>query len=269
VFIDVDPAYYSIDDNQIEAAITSNTKAIVLVHLQGQACDLDKIEAICKSHNIYLIEDCAQSHFSEFNGRRAGTVGIAGSFSFYPGKNLGAIGDGGIVTTNDQWIAERVRILANYGSKTKYQNIVKGFNSRLDEIQAAFLRVKLKFLDDSNRLRSIIANKYLSSLSELDIVLPQVPSWSNSVWHLFVIRFSKRNLLKDRLSDRGVHTLIHYPIPPHLQEAYSSLGYRRGSFPISEKIHDEVLSLPIGSHLNQEMIEYTVSSLRDSVKQIS
>lgn len=258
--VEPDERTYNIDPMRIEAAITPRTKAIIAVHLYGQPADMDAINAIAKKHNLKVIEDAAQAHGAKYKGRRVGSLGDAAGFSFYPGKNLGAIGDGGAVTTNDQELADKVRMLGNYGSKVKYHNQVKGFNSRLDELQAAFLREKLKKLDEWNSRRKVIAAEYLHALSGCGFILPFVPDWADPVWHLFVIRSANRDGLQAELNDVGISTMIHYPIPPHLQPAYAELNFGDGAFPIAEAIHDQVLSLPIGPHLGQADWHQVVTS---------
>lgn len=248
--VEPDERTYNIDPARIEAAITPRTKAIVAVHLYGQPADMNAINAIAKKHNIKVIEDAAQAHGARYKGRRVGALGDAAGFSFYPGKNLGAIGDGGAVTTNDAELAKKIRVLGNYGSQVKYRNEVKGYNSRLDELQAAFLRTKLKTLDTWNTRRKAIAADYLCEMAGCNLVLPFVPEWADPVWHLFVVRSQQRETLQATLQQHGVATMIHYPIPPHLQPAYAELSYKQGDFPIAEVIHREVLSLPIGPHLN-------------------
>ena len=240
---------YNINPALIEAAITSRTKAIIVVHLYGQPADMDAINAIAKKHQLKVIEDAAQAHGARYKGRRVGTLGDAAGFSFYPGKNLGAVGDGGAVTTNDPVLAAKVRMLGNYGSQVKYHNEIKGYNSRLDELQAAILRAKLTVLDAWNARRQAIAKQYLSQLDATALVLPHVPEWAEPVWHLFVVRSQQRDALQKRLAAAGIGTMIHYPIPPHLQFAYAELGYAQGDFPIAEAIHREVLSLPIFPNL--------------------
>jgi dTDP-4-amino-4,6-dideoxygalactose transaminase len=240
---------YNIDPALIEAAITPRTKAIIAVHLYGQPADMDPINAIAQKHGLKVIEDAAQAHGARYKGRRVGTLGDAAGFSFYPGKNLGAIGDGGAVTTNDAELAESVRVLSNYGSKVKYHNEVKGLNSRLDELQAAFLRVKMVKLDEWNLRRKALAKIYLEGFKDSGLVLPHVPDWADPVWHLFVIRSANREKLQLALQGKGIGSMVHYPIPPHLQGAYAELGLFEGSFPIAEQIHKEVVSLPIGPHL--------------------
>jgi dTDP-4-amino-4,6-dideoxygalactose transaminase len=248
--VEPDVRTYNIDPERIEAAITKRTRAIIAVHLYGQPADMDAINAVAKKHNLKVIEDAAQAHGARYKGRRVGTLGDAAGFSFYPGKNLGAIGDGGAVTTNDPVLADKVRVLSNYGSNVKYVNDVKGFNSRLDELQAAFLREKLKKLDEWNGRRKLIAAEYLNILYDCNVVLPHVPVWADPVWHLYVVRSQQRDVLHANLSQHGVNTMIHYPIPPHLQTAYNELGYKKGDLPLAELIHNEVLSLPIGPHIS-------------------
>lgn len=252
---------YNIDPDRIERAITNKTKAILAVHLYGQPADMKKISEIAKIHNIKVIEDAAQSHGGTCYGVNVGNLGDAAGFSFYPGKNFGALGDAGAVTTNDDDLARNVRCLSNYGSNVKYVNQLKGFNSRLDELQAAFLRVKLHKLDEWNARRNLVAEYYSERLKGTELILPKVPNWANSAWHLYVVRTANRNIIQDKLSKVGIGTLIHYPIPPHLQEAYCDLGYGAGDFPLSEKLADEVLSLPIGPHITQEQLDNVIAEL--------
>lgn len=254
--VEPDERTYNIDPVKIEQAITPKTKAIMVVHLYGQTADMDPINAIAKKHGLKVIEDCAQAHGARYKGRRAGSLGDAAGFSFYPGKNLGAIGDGGAVTTNDNELLERIKVLRNYGSKIKYQNDIVGFNSRLDELQAAILRVKLSKLDEWNERRKQIAAQYLDHLkSNSKLVLPFVPCWADPVWHLFVVKSKTRDTLLKYLSDRGIGTMIHYPIPPHLQQAYASAGFVKGEFPIAEDMAKTLLSLPIGPHISTRDVE--------------
>jgi dTDP-4-amino-4,6-dideoxygalactose transaminase len=241
---------YNINPSFIERAITPKTKAIMAVHLYGQTADMDPINAIAGKYHLKVIEDAAQAHGALYKGKKAGNLGDAAGFSFYPGKNLGAYGDGGAVLTNDTHLAELVRKLRNYGSTTKYYNDVIGFNSRLDELQAAFLRVKLARLDEWNGRRRKIAAIYYKGLRETSLILPKIPAWADPVWHLYVVRSENRDLLQHRLFEAGIHTMIHYPVPPHLQKAYSSMQMTDGSLPLTEKIQSEVLSLPIGPHLS-------------------
>ena len=260
--VEPDVRTYNIDPAKIEAAITPRTKAIIAVHLYGQPADMDPINEIARKHGLKVIEDAAQAHGARYKGRRVGTLGDAAGFSFYPGKNLGAIGDGGAVTTNDAELGHKIRVLGNYGSQVKYHNEVKGFNSRLDELQAALLREKLKCLDEWNARRQLIADSYLAELEDCDLVLPYVPEWAEPVWHLFVVRSQSRESLQQKLLKHGVPTMIHYPIPPHLQAAYAELNYQQGDFPIAEAIHREVVSLPIGPHQEQASTSYVSSTLQ-------
>lgn len=247
--VEPDERTYNINPALIEAAITPRTKAIMAVHLYGQPADMDAINAIALKHNLKVIEDAAQSQGAGYKGKLSGNLGDAAGHSFYPGKNLGALGDGGAITTNDDGLAQKIRVLRNYGSQIKYKNEVKGYNSRLDELQAAFLRVKLRKLNEWNDRRKQIATYYLNNLKDNNLVLPYVPEWADPVWHLFVIRSKNRTKLQQQLSAADIGTVIHYPIPPHLQAAYSELGFGKGAFPLAEVIHEEVLSLPIGPHL--------------------
>jgi len=220
------------------------------------------INEIASQYGLKVIEDAAQAHGARYKETRVGALGDVAGFSFYPGKNLGAWGDAGAVVTNDERLAQRVRVLSNYGSQVKYYNERKGFNSRLDEFQAAVLRIKLAKLDEWNERRKRIAKEYLKMLEGLcDLTLPYVPDWAEPVWHLFVVRHPKRDILQEYLNQNGVGTLIHYPLPPHLQAAYAELGYESGHFPISEKLADEVLSLPMGSHLSALELGHVVQKL--------
>lgn len=245
VLVEPDINTYLVDPNKIEEKITSKTKAILPVHLYGQTCEMDKINHIAKKYNLKVIEDSAQSHGAYFKDKRSGNLGDASGFSFYPGKNLGALGDGGAITTNDEQLVDTIRALGNYGSHKKYENLYKGVNSRLDEIQAAMLRVKLKYLDNEIEKRREIANYYLENIKNTGLILPTLREEDNHVWHLFVIRTNKRDELQKYLTENGIQTLIHYPIPPHKQNAYEE--WNNYSYSISEQIHNEVLSLPISS----------------------
>jgi dTDP-4-amino-4,6-dideoxygalactose transaminase len=261
--VEPDPRTYNLDPAQIEKSITSRTKGIIPVHLYGQSADMDGIKQVANAHKLWILEDAAQGHGARYKGKHVGGLGDVAAWSFYPGKNLGAFGDAGAITTNNPEIAERVRILRNYGSRVKYFNEVQGFNSRLDEIQAASLRVKLRHLDTWNERRRRIATFYCDQLARTSLVLPAVPAWAEAVFHVFVVRSSNRDQLRSKLEEFGIHTLIHYPVPPHLQAAYSDLSFIKGSFPISEKIHEEVLSLPIGPHLSDTQVERVVDALRE------
>ena len=251
---------YNIDPKKIEAAITEKTKAIMPVHLYGQACNMSEIMLIAKKHNLKVVEDCAQAHGAKFENKRVGSFGDCNGFSFYPGKNLGALGDGGMITTDNDEIANKVRAIRNYGSLIKYENLYKGMNSRLDEIQAAILSVKLAYLDNDNEKRREIAKYYLENIKNSAITLPNMASGQkSSVWHVFVIRCEKRDELKKYLLDNNVETVIHYPIPPHRQRAYQELNGM--SCPISEKIHSEVLSLPISPVMTIDDAKYVVEAV--------
>lgn len=255
-------ATYNIDPARIEAAITARTKVILPVHLYGQPADLDPILAIAHKHNLRVLEDGAQTHGARYKGQRIGAHGDAVAWSFYPGKNLGALGDGGAVTTNDPAIADRVRVLRNYGSRVKYVNEVKGFNSRLDPLHAAVLSVKLRHMDEWNARRQSIASLYLSELVNTGLTLPLVPEWAGPVWHLFVVRHPRREKLQQHLDAAGIGCLIHYPIPPHLQQAYAHLGLAKNAFPLATRIADEVLSLPMGPHLSAEQANAVIETIR-------
>ncbi|MGN9713940.1 DegT/DnrJ/EryC1/StrS family aminotransferase [Acinetobacter variabilis] len=252
VLVEPDITTFNIDTKKIEAAITPKTKAILPVHLYGQLAAMPEIMTIAKKYNLLVLEDSAQGHGAEVNGQKAGNWGDAAGFSFYPGKNLGALGDGGAITTNDAELAHMLKAIRNYGSHEKYKNLVPGVNSRLDEIQAAILNVKLRFLDQENQHRRHIADLYLKEIQNPAIELPckniDTETYAQHVWHLFVIRTKYREKLQQYLAENGVQTLIHYPIPPHQQQAYQE--WNGLSFPVSEQIHAEVLSLPIGPTLS-------------------
>lgn len=247
--VEPDAHTFNIDPALIEAAITPRTKVILPVHLYGQPADMDPILAIARKHGLRVLEDGAQAHGARYKGQRLGAHGDAVAWSFYPGKNLGAMGDGGAVTTNDPHIADRIRVLRNYGSRVKYVNEVQGYNSRLDPLQAAILRVKLAKLDEWNARRSAIAQRYQQGLFNCGLTLPHVPEWAEPVWHLYVVQHTQRDALQKALADNGVGSLIHYPIPPHLQQAYSTAGWGQGTFPLAERMANEVLSLPISPAL--------------------
>jgi len=260
---------YNIDPDLIEEAITPRTRAIIPVHLYGQTASMEAIMAIANRHGLKVLEDGAQAHGATLNNRRAGALGHAAAFSFYPGKNLGALGDGGAITTNDAELAEKIRILRNYGSHIKYQNDVRGYNSRLDELQSGFLRAKLPLLDKDNALRAKVAERYSESLSDIDsLTLPEVGAGYVHVWHLYVVRHAKREALQKHLTELGVGTLIHYPIPPHLQTAYKDLEITEGALPVSERIHREVLSLPMSPTLSSEDVDMVIAAVRQAVGEI-
>jgi dTDP-4-amino-4,6-dideoxygalactose transaminase len=274
--VEPDSRTYNIDPARIEAAITKHTKVILPVHLYGQPADLSPILEIARKHGLKVLEDGAQAHGARYKGEPIGAHGDAVSWSFYPGKNLGAMGDGGAVTTNDPLIANRIRILSNYGSQVKYVNEIKGYNSRLDPIQAAILSVKLKCLDNWNIRRKAIAGTYLTGLSAEKlqalrlpetneaVTLPHVPDYADPVWHLFVIRHPNRDQFQKKLTEAGIGTIIHYPIPPHMQMAYAGLGYGKGSFPIAEKMANEVISLPIWPQLSLDEVNKLCTTLTSS-----
>ena len=261
VFVEPNLETYNLDANKVEAAITQKTKAILTVHLYGQNYIDDQMLEICSSHNLKLIEDAAQSHGAEWNGKISGGIGDAAGHSFYPGKNLGALGDAGAVTTNDKDLARTISALRNYGSEKKYENIYKGLNSRLDEIQAAFLSVKLKYIQKDIEARRKVANYYLENIKNPAYIFPKVNNKDGHVWHLFVIRNSNREKLQSYLLENGIQTLIHYPIPPHKQLAYKK--YNNLSFPITEKIHRQVLSLPLSGVIESFEIKQIVKILND------
>lgn len=261
--VEPDPFTYNINPDRIEAVITPRTRAIMPVHLYGQIADLDPINIIARKHGLLVIEDAAQAHGALYNGVHAGVLGNAAGWSFYPGKNLGALGDAGAVTTNDKDLADKVRILRNYGSSVKYYNLIKGYNSRLDPLQAAFLKVKLKYLDEWNIRREIVALRYLEELATLPgLILPSIPSFTKPCWHVFTIRHDRRDWLVEELKRRNIGTLIHYPIPPHLSSAYQDLGYKKGDFPITEDLSQTILSIPIGPHLKNEDQSLVIEALK-------
>ena len=252
--VEPDEATFNIDPALIEEAVTSRTRVILPVHLYGQTADMRPIMDVARRHGLRVLEDSAQAHGAACDDVRAGNLGDASAWSFYPGKNLGAFGDGGAVTTNDDAIASRLRILRNYGSSLKYVNEVRGVNSRLDDMQAAVLNAKLRVLDDWNARRTACAVRYRSELAGTSLKLPVVPMWATPVWHLYVVRTPRRDQLQAALRASGVDTLIHYPHPPHRQQAYADSPVAGRSFPISERLHREVLSLPIGPHLSEQQL---------------
>ena len=263
VFVEPNINTYNIDPQKIEIAITARTKAIMPVHLYGQACEIEKIMSIAEKHGLHVVEDNAQSHGASYNGKLTGTFGHINGTSFYPGKNLGAFGDAGAITTNDAELVRKALVLRNYGSEKKYHNEVIGFNSRLDECQAAFLSVKLRYLMEWTRQRQEIASWYNEDLKGVgDLILPEIAERATHAYHLYVVRTKNRDELQKYLSDNGIGTLIHYPIPPHLQEAYKYLGFKKGDFPIAEEIANTCLSLPIWPGLKEE----GVTIITDAIK---
>lgn len=260
VFVEPDK-YDNIDADKIEAAITDKTKAILAVHLYGQACDMTKIMDIAKRHNLRVVEDCAQSHGNKWQGQVVGSFGDIGCFSFYPTKGCGAFGDAGCITTNSEELANQFKIFRNYGSEKHYHNKVVGSNSRLDELQAGLLRVKLKHLSEFNAERCRLADRYLAEIKNSHVQLPQVRPGADSTWHQFVIHTNKRDALQAHLKEQEIGTLIHYPIPPHLSEAYQYLGKKRGDYPIAEKSADEVLSLPMYNGMTEEEQQRVIDAI--------
>ena len=261
VFVEPDIRTFNIDPAKIEAAITAKTKAIMPVHLYGQPCDMDPVMAIAKKYSLKVIEDCAQAHGAAYKGKKISTFGDAAGFSFYPGKNLGALGDAGAVVTNDEALAQKVRALGNYGSDYKYHHIYKGNNSRLDELQAAFLSAKLPILDRMNAERRRIAGRYLSEINNPKITLPYVPDYAEPVWHIFGIRCDERERLEEHLKKAEIMTNKHYPIPMHLQECYKDLGFNEGDYPIAEEISRTELSIPMYYGMTDEEISYVIDAL--------
>ena len=261
VLVEPDIKTYNIDVNKIEAAITKKTKAIIVVHLYGRPVETDKVKALCEKYNLKLIEDAAQAHGATYKGQKIGSIGDAAGFSFYPGKNLGALGDGGAILTNDNILAQKVRALRNYGSSIKYHNEYKGINSRLDEIQAEFLKVKLRCLDKWNCDRQRSAELYLKKINNSKIILPDVNSVEDSVWHVFIVRTEHRDELEKYLKDKDIGTLIHYPIPLHLQQAYKDLGYKIGDFAVAEEISRTVLSLPLWYGISEAEVNCVADAL--------
>lgn len=267
IAVEPDPATFNIDPARIESAIGPATKAIMPVHLYGQACDMTSIMAVARRHSLFVVEDNAQAHGARHAGKLTGSFGHLNATSFYPTKNLGALGDAGAVTTDDSTWNEQVRLLRNYGSARKYYNEVPGYNSRLDELQAALLSIKLPFLEEWTRQRRETARQYMVQLNDLEeLVLPANPDPEAHVWHLFVVLTGQRNALAEYLSAAGIGTMIHYPVPPHLQEAYASLGYRRGDFPLAERIADTCLSLPLFPGMTEEQTARVVAAVKKFFK---
>ncbi|APC41615.1 DegT/DnrJ/EryC1/StrS family aminotransferase [Clostridium estertheticum] len=261
VLVEPDIKTFNIDVNKIEAAITERTKAVIAVHLYGRPVEADKVREICKKFNLKFIEDAAQAHGAMYKDEKIGSLGDAAGYSFYPGKNLGALGDGGAILTNDINLAQKVQALRNYGSDIKYHNEYRGVNSRLDEIQAEILIVKLRYLYKWNNDRQRIARLYIERINNSKLILPNINLVKDSVWHVFPVRTEYRNELQQYLKEKGIGTLIHYPIPLHLQQAYKDLGYKLGDFPIAEEISNTVLSLPMWYGMSEEEINYVIDVL--------
>jgi len=262
--VEPDPATYNIDPARIEAAITPRTRAIIPVHLYGQSADMDPIRELASRRGVLVLEDAAQAAGARYRGKRVGSLADAAAFSFYPGKNFGAFGDAAAVVTNDARLAERLRALRNYGSHVKYRNEVLGWNSRLDELQAALLGPRLAVLAEWNERRSRIARRYHEGLAGTSLTLPATLEGNEHTWHLYVVRSKRRDEVQHALAAAGIGTMIHYPVPPHLQPAYADLGLSRGAFPLSEAIHDEVLSLPMGPHLTDAQVDYVIGKAREA-----
>lgn len=263
VFVEPSINTFNINPELIEKAITNKTKAIMPVHLYGQPCDMDPIMEMAKKYNLYIVEDCAQAHGATYKGRKIGTFGDAAGFSFYPGKNLGALGDAGATITNDEKLACKIRAYGNYGSDYKYHHIYKGNNSRLDEMQAAFLAAKLPHLGRMNEERRKIAQKYLDGIENENVILPFVPDYAIPVWHIFGIRCKRRAELEKHLNDKGIGTNKHYPIPIHLQDCYKDLGFKKGDFPIAEEISETELSIPMYYGMTDEEVQYVIDGINE------
>lgn len=260
VFVEPDE-HFGMDADKIEELITSNTKAVLVTHLYGMASDMGKIVSICKKHNLKLVEDCAQSHGARYAGKMTGTFGDIGCFSFYPSKNLGAFGDAGAIVTDDEKIANDFKVFRNYGSEKRYHNKVVGANSRLDELQAGLLRVRLKYMDELNDEKCSIAKRYSEEIKNPLIKLPVPIVDATSVWHQYVVRCERRDELMEYLKEKGIGTIIHYPIPPHLAEAYRYLGHKKGDYPITEKLADTVLSIPMYNGMTEDEIDYVIEAI--------
>lgn len=262
VLVDIEPGTCLMDVALLEQAITPRTRAILPVHLYGQCVDMDPVVSLAEKYELYVIEDCAQAHGATYRSSKAGSIGQVGAFSFYPSKNLGCYGDGGAVVTSDPELADRLRMLRNYGQRERYYHEIKGINSRLDELQAAILSVKLQHLDAWNEKRLKIANYYTANLRDLPISTPIETGYGRHVYHLYVIQEQRRDLLQQQLTDHGVQTLIHYPVPVHMQTAYADLGHKVGSLPMSESVSNRILSLPIYPQLSDHEVEFVVAGIR-------
>jgi dTDP-4-amino-4,6-dideoxygalactose transaminase len=268
VFVDIDRESYNMDTTKIKEKITKETKAIVPVHLYGQTADMNHVLELAKEYDLKVIEDCCQAHGALYNGKKAGSIGDIGCFSFYPSKNLGAYGDGGAIVTSDEKLLEKIHMLRNYGQKVKYHHLIKGFNDRLDNIQAAILRVKLKYLDRWNEARRKHALFYNSLLEDSDAIIPVQKDYAKHIYHQYVIRITERDNLSKYLNSKQISTSIYYPVPIHLQKAYSDLNYKKGTFPITERYANEIISLPIFPELKQEEIRYVVRNVKDFFRQV-
>jgi dTDP-4-amino-4,6-dideoxygalactose transaminase len=267
VLVDVDRQTYTMDVSAVEKAITPRTKAIIPVHLYGHPADMDPILQLAQRHQLVVVEDACQAHGARYKGKRVGSLGHAGAFSFYPGKNLGAYGDGGAVVTNDHDMAKRLEMLRNYGQKEKYQHMFRGYNRRLDTLQAAVLRVKLKYVEKWNDARRQNANRYRLLLENSEVTTPNEASYAESVWHLYVIRANQRDALKDHLASRGISCGIHYPFPIHLQPAYRDLGYKKGDFPVTEDYAQRIISLPMYAELTPELMRFVAQGILEFTSQ--
>lgn len=263
IFVEPDIRTFNVDPARIEEAITERTKVIIPVHLYGQPCDMDPIMEIARKHKLYVLEDCAQAHGATYKGKVIGSFGDAAGFSFYPGKNLGALGDAGAVVTNNKELADKIRALGNYGSDYKYHHIYKGNNSRLDEMQAAFLAAKLPHLNKMNEERRRIAQMYIDGIKNTEVILPYVPDYAKPVWHIFALRCQRRDELEKFLNNSGIGTNKHYPIPMHLQECYKDLGYKKSVFPIAEEISATELSIPMYYGMTDEEVQYVIDRINE------
>jgi len=261
IFVEPDIRTYNLDPSKIEDAISKRTKAIMPVHLYGQACNMDPIMKIAKQYDLFVVEDCAQAHGATYKGKVVGSFGDVAGFSFYPGKNLGALGDAGATVTNNKELAKKIKMLGNYGSDYKYHHVMQGNNSRLDELQAAFLLAKLPLLEKVNADRRTIAQKYLDGIVNPEIILPYVPEYATPVWHIFAIRCKRRNELEEFLNEAGIGTNKHYPIPMHLQQCYKNLEYKEGDFPIAEEISATELSIPLYYGMTDEEIQFVIDRI--------
>jgi dTDP-4-amino-4,6-dideoxygalactose transaminase len=266
VFVDVDPVSYTMDPQLVEAAITPNTKALLPVHLYGQAADVDALREIARRHNLHLVEDACQAHGATYKGRKAGSLGVAGCFSFYPGKNLGCLGEGGAVVTSNPELAQRMRMLRDHGSVKKYEHSLPGYNYRLEGLQGGFLSIKLRYLDRWNARRREVAKLYHELLSETPLGLPVEMGWGEHVYHLYVIQADDREALRNALNAAGVECGLHYPVPLHLQAAYADLGYEKGSFPVSEHLSSHILSLPMHPFITDEEVKRVASVLLETLQ---